>query len=57
MGVAEEERGRISGRLHADMEPEVGLDLTTVRSRAELKSRVRCLIDCTIQVPPPTKIL
>ena len=42
------ERGResIPSRLHAvSTEPDMRLDLTTVRSGSELKSRVRCLTD------------
>ena len=33
------------------MEPNVGLELMTLRSRPELRSRVRCLTNKAIQVP------
>ena len=33
------------------VEPDVGLELTTLRSRPELRSRVGCLTDCGPQVP------
>ena len=36
-------RERILSRLQARAEPDVGLNLTTLRSRLELRSRVRCL--------------
>ena len=47
-GGAERERGRerIPSRRHAvSIEPDAGLDPTTVRSWLELKSRVRRLTD------------
>ena len=34
------------------MEPDVGLDLMTLRSGTEVKSRVRCLTSWATQVPP-----
>ena len=45
-GQRERWRERIPSRLHAvSMEPDMGLDVTTVRSWPELKSRVRGLTE------------
>lgn len=50
MGGAEGE-----GESEADsalcMEPDMGLDLTTLRLQPELKPRVSCLTGCVTQVP------
>jgi len=49
-GGADEERERES---QADaIQPNAGLDPTTMRSRPEPKPRVGHLTDCTTQVPP-----
>ena len=57
-GEGEEEKERWS---QADSvlsaEPDVGLDLVTLRSPPELKPRVRHLTNCTTQVPPKTALL
>jgi len=39
--------------LHTSMEPNAGLELTTLRSRPEPRSRVRHLTDWAMQVPCP----
>ena len=45
-------RGReSSSRFHAEHEPNVGLDLTTLRSSPELKSKVGRLTDWATQAP------
>lgn len=38
------------------MEPNVGLDLSTLRLQPEPKPRVRCLSDCTTQTTPETTL-
>jgi len=38
-------RERILSRLHPSTEPDMGLDLTTLRSLPEPKSRVECSTD------------
>ena len=50
-GGAERRRDRLSSRFHAiSAEPDVGLELTNVGSRPQLRSRVGHLTDCTTQV-------
>lgn len=36
------------------LEPNTGLDLMALRSRTKLKTRIRCLADCTTHLLPHT---
>ena len=50
-GGVERGRERILSRLHAQHGTDMGLDLMTLRSGPELKSRVVCLTGRATQVP------
>ena len=51
-GAEGEEERAIPSKLQLSTEPDVGLNLTTMRSQPEPKPRVPPLTDCTIQAPP-----
>ena len=55
-GGAEEEGEQVLSRLLLSTEPKVGLDLITLRSQPELKPRVRCSTNCTIQAPLESRL-